>query len=116
MPRNSQYRGGSGTNPSVFASGETVSQAPAATMIRDVRISGQLARLWMNGILLVRMIWMINVWVKSDSTNQPVWNRAGSVSYTHLRAHETRHDLVCRLLLEKKKKNKIQKNIINIQI
>src|SRR5450756_1784125 len=28
------------------------------------------------------------------------------VSYTHLRAHETRHDLVCRLLLEKKKKTK----------
>src|SRR5665648_1240072 len=27
-----------------------------------------------------------------------------SVSYTHLRAHETRHDLVCRLLLENKKK------------
>src|SRR5450756_1893989 len=26
------------------------------------------------------------------------------VSYTHLRAHETRHDIVCRLLLEKKKK------------
>src|SRR5450756_2357917 len=25
------------------------------------------------------------------------------VSYTHLRAHETRHDLVCRLLLEKNK-------------
>src|SRR5450759_108702 len=30
---------------------------------------------------------------------------AAPVSYTHLRAHETRHDLVCRLLLEKKKKN-----------
>src|SRR5450756_2166341 len=30
----------------------------------------------------------------------------GTVSYTHLRAHETRHDLVCRLLLEKKKKKK----------
>ena len=28
-----------------------------------------------------------------------------AVSYTHLRAHETRHDLVCRLLLEKKKAN-----------
>src|SRR5450756_2964532 len=28
------------------------------------------------------------------------------VSYTHLRAHETRHDLVCRLLLEKKTKKK----------
>src|SRR5450759_3928460 len=26
------------------------------------------------------------------------------VSYTHLRAHETRHDLVCRLLLEKKRR------------
>src|SRR5450759_437729 len=28
----------------------------------------------------------------------------GAVSYTHMKAHETRHDLVCRLLLEKKKK------------
>src|SRR5674476_1118185 len=28
-----------------------------------------------------------------------------SVSYTHLRAHETGRNLVCRLLLEKKKKN-----------
>src|SRR5450756_2885194 len=33
-----------------------------------------------------------------------------AVSYTHLRAHETRHDLVCRLLLEKKKKTQNQKN------
>src|SRR5450759_4656178 len=31
-------------------------------------------------------------------------HRYRPVSYTHLRAHETRHDLVCRLLLEKKKK------------
>ena len=30
--------------------------------------------------------------------------RVTSVSYTHLRAHETVLDLVCRLLLEKKKK------------
>ena len=28
------------------------------------------------------------------------------VSYTHLRAHETGRNLVCRLLLEKKKKHK----------
>ena len=27
----------------------------------------------------------------------------GTVSYTHLRAHETGRNLVCRLLLEKKK-------------
>ena len=34
----------------------------------------------------------------------PLGNVAGeAVSYTHLRAHETREDLVCRLLLEKKK-------------
>src|SRR5450756_2660884 len=32
-------------------------------------------------------------------THRAVRQRA--VSYTHLRAHETRHDLVCRLLLEK---------------
>ena len=40
------------------------------------------------------------------------------VSYTHLRAHETVLDLVCRLLLEKKKKqkNKINKEPIQITI
>ena len=36
--------------------------------------------------------------------NGPPTNKYQAVSYTHLRAHETRHDLVCRLLLEKKKK------------
>ena len=36
------------------------------------------------------------------------------VSYTHLRAHETRHDLVCRLLLEKKKKKKEEMTLIHI--
>src|SRR5665648_54168 len=34
---------------------------------------------------------------------QPLSVAVNPVSYTHLRAHETRHDLVCRLLLEKKK-------------
>ena len=34
---------------------------------------------------------------------------ATSVSYTHLRAHETGRNLVCRLLLEKKKKKKYTK-------
>ena len=33
-------------------------------------------------------------------------NMVMPVSYTHLRAHETVLDLVCRLLLEKKKKDK----------
>src|SRR5450756_1812309 len=31
-----------------------------------------------------------------------LWQGVEPVSYTHLRAHETRHDLVCRLLLDKK--------------
>ena len=41
--------------------------------------------------------------------------RQDPVSYTHLRAHETRHDLVCRLLLEKKKKKKSIKKKNNKQ-
>src|SRR5660398_315343 len=41
---------------------------------------------------------------------RPHLSRGGSepVSYTHLRAHETKANLVCRLLLEKKKKKKTQ--------
>ena len=38
-----------------------------------------------------------------------------TVSYTHLRAHETVLDLVCRLLLEKKKKNNKYKDINNLR-
>ena len=37
-----------------------------------------------------------------------------AVSYTHLRAHETVLDLVCRLLLEKKKKNKQNTVLVSI--
>ena len=37
--------------------------------------------------------------------------RREAVSYTHLRAHETVLDLVCRLLLEKKKKQTNNSNI-----
>ena len=51
-----------------------------------------------------------------DESYEPEWelfdlekdpyelNNVVAVSYTHLRAHETVLDLVCRLLLEKKKK------------
>ena len=38
-----------------------------------------------------------------------------SVSYTHLRAHETVLDLVCRLLLEKKKQNRSSHILIHIR-
>ena len=40
----------------------------------------------------------------------PAWPT--SVSYTHLRAHETVLDLVCRLLLEKKKKTQMAKTAV----
>src|SRR3546814_8133490 len=36
--------------------------------------------------------------------------RMWSVSYTHLRAHETSQDIVCRLLLEKKKMETVPDN------
>src|SRR5450756_2625813 len=39
------------------------------------------------------------------STHPDAESPLAPVSYTHLRAHETRHDLVCRLLLENKKSN-----------
>ena len=65
---------GSGTKPRALANGENGSQAPTAMMTAVVSVSGQLARLCRNGILFVRMTWMISVCVSSDSTNQPVWN------------------------------------------
>src|SRR5660397_128151 len=40
--------------------------------------------------------------------------RRTPVSYTHLRAHETKANLVCRLLLEKKKKKNRKTKIILI--
>ena len=39
----------------------------------------------------------------SDNEPQPLLVRSHPVSYTHLRAHETKANLVCRLLLEKKR-------------
>ena len=39
---------------------------------------------------------------------------SGPVSYTHLRAHETVLDIVCRLLLEKKNKNVTQLQLQHI--
>ena len=66
-----QYSSGSGVKPSTGPSGENGSDAPTAITATVVRISGRLARLYTNGTRLVRMI---SVCVRSDSTNQPVWN------------------------------------------
>ena len=43
-----------------------------------------------------------------DYVTDPDFISSIAVSYTHLRAHETVLDLVCRLLLEKKKKQKTE--------
>ena len=43
--------------------------------------------------------------VSTCATCDGAFFRNKAVSYTHLRAHETVLDLVCRLLLEKKKDN-----------
>src|SRR5450756_1497392 len=48
---------------------------------------------------------MLKTYTTTSTASRISWlHCVVSVSYTHLRAHETRHDLVCRLLLEKKKK------------
>src|SRR5665648_1230902 len=54
----------------------------------------------------VSVIYYLLYWF---SNCKPQLVRIVAVSYTHLRAHETRHDLVCRLLLEKKKTKKKKK-------
>ena len=47
---------------------------------------------------------LFEFFLKDDALGDPLINENHiPVSYTHLRAHETREDLVCRLLLEKKK-------------
>src|SRR5450756_2915511 len=58
--------------------------------------------------------WMLAISPRSSiispkSFASPTRTSSYTVSYTHLRAHETRHDLVCRLLLEKKKKKQQKK-------
>ena len=47
--------------------------------------------------------------------NQRLNLNTGAVSYTHLRAHETVLDLVCRLLLEKTKTNALTISVSNKQ-
>ena len=51
--------------------------------------------------------WSLIDFALSNALNSGI--RRLAVSYTHLRAHETVLDIVCRLLLEKKKKTKQKK-------
>ena len=56
---------------------------------------------------MLAAIWLVRwtVWLMIGLVIvQAILSWVNPVSYTHLRAHETVLDLVCRLLLEKKKK------------
>src|SRR5450759_1461639 len=53
-------------------------------------------RPWSPGVTLMSMCQNFH-----QLAARSVVRSTGPVSYTHLRAHETRHDLVCRLLHEK---------------
>src|SRR5660397_272253 len=53
--------------------------------------------------------------LSSVSVGKPPAIRVFTVSYTHLRAHETKANIVCRLLLEKKKKTKKHKKLLIFQ-
>ena len=47
---------------------------------------------------------LVSMGERHNNHKEAYFKRPKPVSYTHLRAHETVLDLVCRLLLEKKKK------------
>ena len=52
----------------------------------------------------------------TEMKNVAVFHWMGPVSYTHLRAHETGRNLVCRLLLEKKKTKKKTDEMLQVRI
>ena len=56
---------------------------------------------------------LYNSFEKGDTRCDATFMPSYPVSYTHLRAHETGRNLVCRLLLEKKKEKKDCDNIAN---
>src|SRR5450759_3256576 len=65
----------------------------AATSIRPPPIS---CTMTLHGSIVPILSSAVSAWCASGGLHAP---SIRSVSYTHLRAHETRHDLVCRLLL-----------------
>src|SRR3974377_1299640 len=60
------------------------------TTAKAASSSGTLGGVWKNGIRRVRITKITRVWVASDSTNQPVWNRTGPAWNTHSMMPEDR--------------------------
>ena len=84
----------------VLAEGESRSEAELARELESLldQVNAQLeSHETLDHIVVCSEPWSIE--------NELLTPTLKPVSYTHLRAHETVLDLVCRLLLEKKKKN-----------
>src|SRR5437879_132893 len=81
-PRNTKYAPGSGTKPSVAASGVKGKTTPISATSTIVTASGRLGRL-RKGLPAVRMTERASVWVARDSTNQPVRDSAWEARKTH---------------------------------
>src|SRR5674536_380084 len=60
-------------------------------------------------VMSLAVVFAFRLLVLMATTMKGAVRNIGPVSYTHLRAHETPEHLVCRLLLEKKKKQKTHK-------
>src|SRR5450759_972283 len=89
-----------------------LSGKPGSPMSTALRIAhgafGRVALLDMDRSLVRHAHPLCHVLIKADGADTqfsvgdnlvPLTDTQAAVSYTHLRAHETRHDLVCRLLL-----------------
>src|SRR5665811_82724 len=76
--------------------------APSVYLIMFALFHFGLVTVFGFGVLSEEMRRIVSSWFLSSRTPLAIY----PVSYTHLRAHETVLDLVCRLLLEKKKKKK----------
>ena len=73
--RYAKYAAGSATNPRSFPNIRKWYDSQNRNPMSSVRnVTGADARLWINGSFGVRIIWITNVWLHIDSTNQPAWN------------------------------------------
>ena len=61
---------------------------------------------------LLTVLWEAHCTMQMQEVPDYLSRHVGSVSYTHLRAHETVLDLVCRLLLEKKKHHRLTQRLL----
>ena len=66
---------------------------------------------WLNPHVYLDTVFLLGTVANAQGEGRWIFAVGAPVSYTHLRAHETVLDLVCRLLLEKKKKNKSYANV-----